>query len=409
MLNYNAPKEGQKSSIDGANSDQMNTFFWIKKALIESRKEQFFMPLANAINMPKHYGKAVKVYEYIPLLDDRNVNDQGIDANGVTIANGNLYGSSRDVGTIVGKLPVLTENGGRVNRVGFTRVELEGSLHKFGFFTEFTQESLDFDSDDGLKDHLSRELLNGAVQLTEAVLQKDLLAGAGTVLYAGAATSDDEITGEVTPAGGGNPEIPASIVSYKNLMRLDQILTDNRTPRQTRIITGSLKTDTKVIPAGRIAYVGSAVVPQLKAMTDLFGNKAFIEVQHYADAGTILNGEIGSIDAIRFIQVPEMLHWAGAGAAVTDNPGFHSTTVGGTERYDVFPILVVGDDAFSTIGFQTDGKTVKFTIITKMPGNATADRNDPYGETGFSSIKWYYGILIKRAERLAIIKTVAPV
>ncbi|MNO13159.1 hypothetical protein D3C76_27870 [compost metagenome] len=409
MLNYNAPKEGQKSSIDGANSDQMNTFFWIKKALIESRKEQFFMPLANAINMPKHYGKAVKVYEYIPLLDDRNVNDQGIDANGVTIANGNLYGSSRDVGTIVGKLPVLTENGGRVNRVGFTRVELEGSLHKFGYFTEFTQESLDFDSDDGLKDHLSRELLNGAVQLTEAVLQKDLLAGAGTVLYAGAATSDDEITGEVTAAAGGNPEIPASIVSYKNLMRLDQILTDNRTPRQTRIITGSLKTDTKVIPAGRIAYVGSAVVPQLKAMTDLFGNKAFIEVQHYADAGTILNGEIGSIDAIRFIQVPEMLHWAGAGAAVTDNPGFHSTTVGGTERYDVFPILVVGDDAFSTIGFQTDGKTVKFTIITKMPGNATADRNDPYGETGFSSIKWYYGILIKRAERLAIIKTVAPV
>lgn len=409
MLNYNAPKEGQKSSIDGANSDQMNTFFWIKKALIESRKEQFFMPLASAINMPKHYGKAVKVYEYIPLLDDRNVNDQGIDANGVTIANGNLYGSSRDVGTIVGKLPVLTENGGRVNRVGFTRVELEGSLHKFGYFTEFTQESLDFDSDDGLKDHLSRELLNGAVQLTEAVLQKDLLAGAGTVLYAGAATSDDEITGEVTPAAGGNPEIPASIVSYKNLMRLDQILTDNRTPRQTRIITGSLKTDTKVIPAGRIAYVGSAVVPQLKAMTDLFGNKAFIEVQHYADAATILNGEIGSIDAIRFIQVPEMLHWAGAGAEVDVNPGFHTTTVSGVERYDVFPILVVGDDSFSTIGFQTDGKTVKFTIITKMPGNATADRNDPYGETGFSSIKWYYGILIKRAERLAIIKTVAPV
>lgn len=409
MLNYNAPKEGQKSTIDSANSDQMNTFFWIKKALIESRKEQFFMPLANAINMPKHYGKAVKVYEYIPLLDDRNINDQGIDANGVTIANGNLYGSSRDVGTITGKLPLLTENGGRVNRVGFTRVELEGSLHKFGFFTEFTQEALDFDSDDGLKDHLARELLNGAVQLTEAVLQKDLLAGAGVVLYAGAATSDDEITGEVTPAAGAVPEIPASIVSYKNLMRLDAILTDNRTPRQTRIITGSLKTDTKVIPAGRIAYVGSAVVPQLKAMTDLFGNPAFIAVQHYADAGTILNGEIGCIDAIRFIQVPEMLHWAGAGAEVDDNPGFHSTNVGGTERYDVFPILVIGDDSFSTIGFQTDGKTVKFSIITKMPGQATADRNDPYGETGFSSIKWYYGILIKRSERIALIKTVAPI
>lgn len=410
MLNYNAPAEGQKSSIDGTGSDQMNTFFWLKKALIESRKEQFFMPLSSTLDLPKHYGKAVKVYQWIPLLDDRNVNDQGIDANGVTLVDGNLYGSSRDVGTITTKLPTLTENGGRVNRVGFTRLQREGSIHQFGFFTEFTRESLDFDSEDNVKDHLSRELMNGAVQLTEAVLQKDLLAAAGTVLFAGAATSDATITGEVIPEDPGvSPEIPASVVSYKNLMRLDQILTDNRTPTQTKIITGSRNIDTKVISGGRVMYVSSALAPLLKGLKDLFGNKAFIEPQHYADAATLLNGEIGSIDAFRFIQVPEMLHWAGAGAVVTDNPGYHSSNVGGTERYDVFPMLVVGDDSFQTIGFQTDGKTVKFSVITKMPGNETADRNDPYGLTGFSSIRWYYGILVKRPERLALIKTVAPI
>lgn len=409
MLNYNAPAEGQKSSIDGAGSDQMNTFFWLKKALIDARKEQFFMPLSSTLDLPKHYGKAVKVYQWIPLLDDRNVNDQGIDANGATIVNGNLYGSSRDVGTITTKLPTLTENGGRVNRVGFTRLQREGSIHQFGFFTEFTRESLDFDSEDNVKDHLSRELLTGATQLTEAVLQKDLLAAAGTVLFAGAATSDATITGEVIPAGGGNPEIPASVVSYKNLMKLDQILTDNRTPTQTKIITGSRNIDTKVISGGRVMYVSSQLVPLLKGLKDLFGNKAFIEPQHYADAATLLNGEVGSIDAFRFIQVPEMLHWAGAGAVVTDNPGYHSSNVGGTEHYDVYPMLVVGDDSFQTIGFQTDGKTVKFSVITKMPGNETADRNDPYGLTGFSSIRWYYGILVKRPERLALIKTVAPI
>lgn len=188
MLNYNAPADGQKSTIDGPGSDQFNTFLWLKKAIIESRKEQYFMPLASVTNMPKHFGKTIKVYEYVPLLDDRNVNDQGIDANGVTIANGNLYGSSKDIGTITSKLPVLTENGGRVNRVGFTRLSREGSFHKFGFFYEWTQESMDFDSDDGLKDHLARELMNGAVEMTEAVLQRDLLAAAGTVVFAGAAT-----------------------------------------------------------------------------------------------------------------------------------------------------------------------------------------------------------------------------
>ena len=402
-LNYSAGTVADPSSIDSATPNaQMNTFFYLKKAIITARKEQFFMPLASVTNMPKHFGKTIKVHEYIPLLDDRNVNDQGIDAAGATIANGNLYGSSKDVGTITGKLPVLGENGGRVNRVGFTRIVREGSIAKFGFFYEFTKETIDFDSDEQLMDHLATELMNGAVQMTEAALQIDLLSAPGVVLYAGAATSVATVTGEVSGASGA---IPASIVTYRTLMRLDQTLTDNRTPKQTKVITGSRLTDTKVIPACRIAYVGSEVVPLLKEMVDLFGNKAFIEVQHYGDAGTILNGEIGSIDAFRFVQVPEMLHWAGAGAAVVDNPGFRETN----DKYDVFPILVVGDDSFTAIGFQTDGKVLNFDVMTKPPGKETMDRTDPYGETGLSSIKWYYGILVKRPERIGVIKTVAPI
>lgn len=400
MLNYNAPADGTKSSIDGAGSDQMQTFFWLKKAIITARKEQYFMPLASTTNMPKNFGKSIKVYEYVPLLDDRNINDQGLDATGAVITNGNLYGSSKDIGTITSKLPLLTENGGRVNRVGFTRLEREGSIHKFGFFTEFTQESLDFDSDAELMSHLSTELMNGAVQLTEAVLQKDLLASAGVVLFAGEAVSDVTITGEGDAV---------SEVSYKNLMRLDQILTDNRTPKATTVITGSRLIDTKTLPAARVMFVGSELVPTLRSMKDLFGNPAFIAVQHYADAGTVLNGEIGTVDAFRIVQVPEMLHWAAAGAAVADNPGYRTSMKGGAEHYDIFPMLVIGDDSFTTIGFQTDGKTVKFSVLTKMPGNDTADRNDPYGEQGFSSIKWYYGILVKRPERIALVKTVAKI
>lgn len=399
MLNYNAPN-GTASDIDaGGSSSQMQTFFYLKKALITARKEQYFSPLASTINMPKNYGKTIKTYEYIPLLDDRNVNDQGLDAAGATLANGNLYGSSKDVGNITSKLPTLTENGGRVNRVGFTRIQREGSIFKFGFFTEFTQESMDFDSDAELMDHLSRELMNGAVQLTEAVLQKDLLAAAGVIVYAGAATSN----GTVTAEGAG-----AAIVSYANLMRLDQILTDNRTPKQTTVITGSRLIDTKTLPAARVMFIGSELVPVIKGMRDLFNERAFIPIQHYADAGTVLNGEIGTVDAFRIVQVPEMLHWAGVGATVGTNPGYRTTVVGGNTKYNVYPMLVLGEDSWTTIGFQTDGKSVKFAVMTKMPGKETADRNDPYGETGFSSIKWYYGIMIKRPERIGLVKAVAP-
>lgn len=399
MLNYNAPP-GTRSDIDAVGSSQMSTFFYLKKAIITARKEQYFMPMASVINMPKNFGKTIKVYEYVPLLDVRNINDQGLDANGavITPGSGNLYGSSKDIGTITGKLPVLTENGGRVNRVGFQRIQREGSIFKFGFFHEFTQESMDFDSDAEVMDHLSRELMNGAVQLTEAVLQRDLLAAAGVVLFAGAAAADAQVTAE-----GATP----SLVSYANLMRLDQILTNNRTPKQTTVINGSRLVDTVTLPSARVMFVGPELVPHLKGMKDLFLNKAFIAIQYYADAGTILNGEIGTIDSFRIVEVPEMLSWAGTGAPVVTNPGYRMTNKSGN-KYDIFPMLVIGEDSFTTIGFQTDGKTVKFSVMTKMPGKETADRADPYGETGFSSIKWYYGILIKRPERIAVIKTVAP-
>lgn len=387
---YNAPPD-DPSSI----GPQSVTSYHIKKALVTARKEQYFTQLADVRNMPKHFGKKMTIFEYMPLLDDRNVNDQGIDASGATISDGNLYGSSKDIGTITGKLPLLTETGGRVNRVGFTRVQHEGNLIKLGFFHEFTQEQLDFDSDANLFSHLSEELLKGASEVSEDLLQKDLLLQAGVVVYAGAATSNATITGEGDEA---------SVIDYATLQRMSRILDDNRTPKQTKVITGTRMVDTRTIGAGRIAYVGSELMPMLEVMKDPFDNQAWIPVHKYAAAGTLLTGEEGSIHNFRVVVVPEMMHWAGEGAAVGTNPGYRATS----GNYDVYPILVVGTQAFSTIGFQTNGKSVKFKITTKMPGRETADRLDPYGETGFSSIKWYYGTLVYRPERIAVAKTVAP-
>lgn len=405
MLNYNAPDAGQDSSIDfSGNTEQFQTFKWLKKALIDARREQFFMQLTSTIGMPKHFGKKIKRYRYVPLLDARNINDQGIDANGVTISNGNLWGSSRDIGNIMGKLPKLGENGGRVNRVGFARMEVEGSIDNFGFFYEFSKDSIDFDSDDSLMEHLSREVMNGASEISEILVQMDLLAAAGVILRAGAALDDDEITGEVI--GGA----PASVVTYADFSRMDQILTENRVSKSTQIIAGSRNIDTKVIPACRVAYIGPEVKPLLEGLKDQFQNRAFIPVQHYAAAGNLLHGEIGTIGTFRIIEVPEMLHWAGAGAeVVTNDAGYRTTDDGVDEKFNVYPILFVGNDSFNTIGFQTDGAAFKFNIITKMPGREIADRNDPYGKTGFSSIQFWYGFLANRPEWIGVIKTVAPI
>lgn len=398
MLQYKAPIDGQESTINGPGTKQFQTFFWLRKALVTARKKQYFTQLSTTKSMPKNMGKTMVVYEYVPLLSDKNTYNQGIDAAGVATVNGNLYGSSKDIGTIVDRLPTLTENGGRVNRVGFTRLERRGTLQKLGFFTEFTAESLNFDSDADLMQHLSRELLNGAIELSESMLQIDLLTNAGVVVFTGAATDDDEVTAE----GAG-----AALVKYSTLSRLDRILTDNLTPKHTNIISGSRYVDTRTVQAARIMYGSPEAVAELMDLKDQFDEPAFIPLHKYADAGSALEGEVGAIGPFRVIEVPNMLNWAGAGAEATNqNPGYRSTMVGGEERYDIYPLLVVGDESFVTIGFQTDGKSMKFDITTKMPGKETADKSDPYGETGFSSIKWYYGILVMRPERMGLIKLV---
>lgn len=464
---YNDPAGGDSSTI----GNQLRTDYFYKEALIEARKEQYFTQLADVRSMPKNMGKKIKQYHYLPLLDDGNINDQGIDAAGVTIStsqyyvtmprivlavanaskaaaaaaladnlsgvsavagaddsggagfanitlsavqfkvatlakanaitalnlgasvaqgSGNLYGSSKDVGTISGKLPVLSENGGRVNRVGFKRIELEGSFEKFGFFDEYTQESLDFDSDADLDRHVTREMIAGANEMTEDALQIDLLSSAGVLRYAGNATSKATIDS-------------SDIVSYSDLMHLSIDLDNNRTPKHTTIITGTRLTDTKVLPAARIMYVGSELIPTLEAMKDLHNERAYIPLEKYAAGGTTVTGEQGAIGRFRIVVVPEMMKYAGAGADASGDAICYETN----GRYDVFPMLVVGDSSFTTIGFQTDGKTVKFKIFNKKPGEETADRNDPYGETGFMSIKWYYGFMLLRSERIGLILTAA--
>lgn len=464
----------------GSNStvgNQLRTDFYNKTVLQEAAKVEVFGKLASTIEMPKNLGKKIKQYHIMPMLSDININDQGIDAAGLTtsfestitikdpalkntgnewvsyfavgnhasveataVANakasavdifkklgvfttdyattktallaltppwvitenasvngsGNLYGSSKDVGYISGKMPTLTETGGLVNRVGFRRIELEGTFAKYGFYREWTQESLDFDTDADLDMHLHREMIFGANEIQEDLIQMDLLNAAGVITYGGTATSKATVTGETGAA---------SLVSYDDFVRLAVTLDNNRTPRDTTVVEGSRMIDTVTINSARFMYVSPALVPTLKRMVDNFGNKALIEVRQYGAGTTIMKDELGSIDCFRIIVVMEMQHWAGAGATVSSNAGYRQT--GG--KYDVYPMLVVGDKSFTTISFKSggSGKGSKFNIYTAKPGSPESYANDKFGTTGFTSIQFYYGFMALRPERIAMLLTVA--
>lgn len=467
-MQYNA---GNGASIG---AEQFNTFLWQRQSLTEAAKDAVFSQLADTTSMPKHHGKEIKLYHYLPMLDDANINDQGIDANGavtqrkttievtppdrvaatsglnkhfftgegandaasVTAAeakfqafftrlnlwdtniattrtaltnagwviaanvtvpiNGNLYGSSKDVGTIVSKLPSVGENGGRVNRVGYTRVDLRGTMEKLGFFHEYTQDSLDFDTDAQLMQHLTREMIRGAYEITEDALQIDLLNAAGVVYFGGTATRTNEVTGETAAP-------TKSELTFETLRRLNIELDNNRCPKNTTMITGTRMIDTRTVNNARFIYIGPELIGQVEDLRDNFDQPAFVPARQYAAGTTLAKGEIGAAGHFRFIVAQEMTHWAGAGAAVTNNAGYRETD----GNYDVFPMLAVGSGSFTQIGFQHSGSSMKFTMFNRKPGMETADKTDPYGEQGFASIKWWFGSLIKRPEHIALIKVVA--
>jgi N4-gp56 family major capsid protein len=265
---------------------------------------------------------------------------------------------------------------------------------------------MDFDSDSDLLSHITEEALVGANEMTEAELQADLITNAtanGTAYFCSGASV--ALAGSTVAAGATRTALKLAVdevVTYNDLMNLSIALDDNKTPKQTKIISGSRMVDTKTVNGGRIMYIGSELIPVVRKMTDISGSvvgSGFVGVEKYADAGNILNGEIGSVDQFRIIVVPEMQHTENGGAASSDTAGT------GDNGADIYPMLVVGDGAFTTIGFQTDGKSVKFSINHKKPGKEIASLDDPYGEVGFYSIKWYYGFMALRPERLGIIWT----
>lgn len=389
---YNDPEGLRGSPVQSSVGLQSSKqAFYLKPIIAEVQKKAKLSRLASVMAMPKNMGTKIKQTVYYPLLDDRNLNDQGIDARGVQIRNGNLYGSSRDIGRILGALPVLTEVGGRVNRVGFSRSETEGTLNNFGLFYEYSEDLLNFDSDKDLYSFMYSQALQAAQDVCEDMLQIDLVSGAGTVIYAGNAISDNTMNEN-------------SVVTLQSLRRLERALDDNGTPRKTRLIKGSGNYATVTAQTHRTIFCSAAVIDILRNLTDRWGNRAFKEVHEYA-AGTsqIMEDEVGIIDHFRVVQC-DLVRWEGAGA--TADPAYGLAYTNG--KYDIYPILCVGEDAFTTISFEgSNGINNKFKIHVQKPSESIS-AIDPFGKMGFVSMEWWYGILFQRPERIGLIKTVAP-
>ncbi len=422
---------------------QINDRFWSRAAIKEAAKKKTFSQLGDKLTQPKHFGDKIVKYHEFPILHESNINDQGIDANGVKMiptawyaydangnriitdadvdpdgagvnqgystkaaawtkadaaggtiksGQGNLFGGSKDILVQDGSFPVLSENGGIVNGVGIVREMIEADIQEFGAHMTFTKRSLEMDTEKGLLARYSQAIGEMYGDVREAQIRNSLLGqSAVNRVFAGAATAMNEVD-------------DSCLMSFTDLRRIDKSLNDARCPTSTKLIDGSTKYGTTTVGKARYVYVGNEARPTLEDM-EHNGRSVWDPVEDYAAAGTIAEQEIGRIGRFRFIEDENMPNYSGQGkAAAAADPEYANTykSIGadGNEHYDVFPVLFVGSGSFATIGFE--GDVARVTTVMPKPDA----HNDVYGKKGAVSISWYYGIMFLRPEWIRQIATV---
>ena len=433
--------------------EQYNDKFWSKGAIREAAKKRTFTQLGDRLTQPKHYGDEIVKERQFPILHELNRIDGGIDATTASVVlntfyayntagslvgtfnaidyaadagdvagvvgsklaqdaavaaaaggkvlngTGALYGGDADYAVVSGTFPSLTEEGGNVNAVNTKSVTVRGNVSEFGLHTKFTQKSIDMDSRVGILAQKTKSLGEAKGDIYEQQVQADLLAASEVNRSFAGTTATSLITCN-----------RLAELTFADLRLMEQELKRLLVPRDTKIISGSSKIDTKVVGKAYYVYVGQELTPMLEDMQHNSVN-VWKPVESYADAGVIADGEIGAIGRFRFIEVDNMMKYRGVGAvdgvadSADDTAGYHSSLAagGGSDAFDVFPVLFVGSDSFATVGFEGDSSQIK----TAMP-KADA-HNDPFGKNGSMSISWYFGTLIYKAERIMQVATVAPI
>jgi N4-gp56 family major capsid protein len=375
---------------------------------------------ADRRSMPLKMGKTYKVSKWLHIYD-REVIDGEFAAKGYLTAR-NIV----DVSDGLANDAALAEGAGVVNKQSIKKVTIETGFARYGEMIDYSDE-VEMFSEDMVQVHYREELGLLANQRAEDLIQLDMLSTT-TVMYPGTATSLVTVGTDTQGVGsvdGSNDDL--SRVSYDLIRKGVRKLVRNRAQKNTSIVTGSTKIDTRTINKAFYAVIGPEIKYDLESVvrgnvTDNGTTEyAYIPAYKYADASNLAEGEVGAMNDVRFIESETAVVYRGAGAltaGTTDGDGsyagdlahsVHDATTAaalnaftGTsnyadteERYDVFPILFPTKGSFATVGLKGHGK-IKF----HAQAPSKIELSNPYGTQGFFSYNMWYSGIILREERL---------
>lgn len=342
---------------------------------------------ADKKHQPTKTGKTYKISKFLHMYD-RAENDTNFGSKG--------YMTSRTVDEVSAALTnaTLAEGAGAVNKRSLQKVTFETTFARYGEMIDYTDE-VELFSEDAIQVKYREELGELANSRVEDLIQLDML-GTNTKMYSGAATSMATLGTGVAADGSLDSTYK---ISYDLIRKAVRKLVRNRAKKNTSIVTGSTKVDTKTIAAAYYAVIGADVKGDLEGLTRGAGSEkefVFQPLHKYGSATEAAQGEVGAMHEVRFIESESAVVYEGKGAAI---PGSYAGTLANDgSNFTVYPILFPTQGSFATVGLKGRGK-IKFN--SKSP--ESVENANPYGTNGFFSYNFFYaGIILDETKLLRV-------
>ena len=408
---------GTSSASQGANTV---VHFYDRAGVKAANRVNVYGQFADRKSMPKKMGKTFKISKFLHMYD-RALNDAEFAAKG--------FLSHRDIDAVNTALSSasLAEGAGAVNKRTLQKVTMETSLARYGEMIDYTDE-VELFSEDAIQVRYREELGELANSRMEDLVQLDMLS-TGTVIYAGSATDVNELDEDST-------------VSYDLIRKAVRKLVRNRATKNTTMVTGSTKIDTRTVDKAFYAIIGANVKGNLENLIRGSGAETeyvYVPSHKYGSAGSLAEGEVGAMHEVRFIESESAVVYTGQGAAVaaaaatdaytgdlsvttyadeaaviaargataqvwdrdTDAYVNSGATTPALKYFDAFPVLFPAQGCFATVGLKGMNK-MKFH--SKSP--QVVEIGNPYGTNGFFSYNfWYAGIILEEEKLLKVMVT----
>lgn len=248
--------------------------------------------------------------------------------------------------------------------------DITATLKQYGCLYELTDKVADTYEDDApaeMKKHCGER-----VGLLREMIRFGVIKSCTNVFYAGNVSSR---------------ALVASKITLLVLRKVSRNLQANHAKRITGILAPSVEISTKPVEASYLVFVST------DAEADIRDLPGFVHVSAYGNRKPVHPQELGSCENYRFITSPELAPYAGAGAAIG------STGLMGTTNVDVYPFIMVGEDAWGQLALR-GGDSIDPTYIP--PGQK--DKSDPLGQRGYIGAKFYMQCTLLNEGWMAIVE-----